>query len=220
MEGKDTQEKERKIPVTFVLEGPRINLLSPPTAEDDSHVQAIFSDSETMQYLQVLYKPQGWTQEDTINRRLDQARQQQEERGLQFSIYSHGKEQSLGRKSEGSELVGFCGFRLLDLEAREGEFGIIIDKNFWGKGYATEALYCMLRYAFEDLVLQRCFASTNPDNKSMLGLYTKFGIKQVSDTPRQDAKNHLWRDFAIYQHEWPEIKAKMQAAVSSRMSTE
>ena len=214
MQGKT--DKEKRIPETFVLKGPRINLLSPPTSVDDCKVRAMLSDSETMEFLQVLYKSQGWTEEEAASRRIDQARQQQEEHGLHFSIYSHGKDQSQDRESEGAEYVGFCGFRLMDLEAREGEFGIIIDRNFWGKGYATEALYCMLQYAFEELNLLRCFASTNPDNKPMLNLFTKYGMKRVSDQPRTDEKNFVWLDFSIYENEWPEIKAKMQSAVGQR----
>jgi hypothetical protein len=48
----------------------------------------------------------------------------------------------------------------------------------------------------------------------MLTLFSKFGYKQIGDRdkPRQDGQ-HLWLDFVIEEHEWPTIKAKMEAVI-------
>ena len=72
-----------------------------------------------------------------------------------------------------------------------------------------------MQYAFEELHLQRCFAGTNPDNAPMQGLFNKFGIKRVSDKPREDS-GHLWLDYAVYESEWPEVKVKMQEALEQK----
>ena len=73
--------------------------------------------------------------------------------------------------AETGELIGAVS--LLDIQAgHQAEIGYWFGKAHWGKGYGTEALQAVLRYAFTDLGLQRvhgrCLARNPASGRVML----------------------------------------------------
>ena len=62
-------------------------------------------------------------------------------------------------------LMGFAG--ILEFEyknTKEYEFGFVLAKDFWGKGYATKIGKAQIDFAFRDMGLKRIYALTNPKN--------------------------------------------------------
>lgn len=58
------------------------------------------------------------------------------------------------------------------------EFDIVIHrKEFWGKGYGTDAAKTILKYGFEKLKLHMVYLHTYEYNKRALSLYKKLGFK-------------------------------------------
>jgi ribosomal-protein-alanine N-acetyltransferase len=61
------------------------------------------------------------------------------------------------------EIVGWAGLQFLP-ELNETEVGYLLDRPFWGKGYATEAALASLNFGFERFDLDHIIALVHPDN--------------------------------------------------------
>jgi ribosomal-protein-alanine N-acetyltransferase len=76
----------------------------------------------------------------------------------------------------GSELLGWCGLQFLP-ETGETEVGYLLGKPWWGKGYATEAAYASLSFAFNDLsTFDQIIALVHPDNQASIRVIEKIGM--------------------------------------------
>lgn len=63
------------------------------------------------------------------------------------------------------ELIGEIGLHL-DKTNNSAQFGYWIGEPFWGKGLATEALSAILKFGFEELNLNKIYATHYPENKA------------------------------------------------------
>ncbi|ASJ02619.1 ribosomal protein-serine acetyltransferase [Thermococcus profundus] len=61
-------------------------------------------------------------------------------------------------KNEEKTLVGLIGLHNIDLYSRNAELGYFLGPEHWGMGYATEAVFLAVRYAFEWLNLRKLYA--------------------------------------------------------------
>jgi RimJ/RimL family protein N-acetyltransferase len=88
------------------------------------------------------------------------------------------------------QLIGNCGLHNLDWKNRSAVFGIIIgEKTFWNKGYGTDATRTLLRFAFEQLGLNRVELEVYAFNPRAARAYEKAGFRR--DGVRRAA---LYRD--------------------------
>jgi RimJ/RimL family protein N-acetyltransferase len=65
-------------------------------------------------------------------------------------------------------IIGACGLVMQD---KAPELGYWLGVNYWGKGYATEALHAVIDYAFTDLAHEALAAAarvTNPGSRRVL----------------------------------------------------
>jgi RimJ/RimL family protein N-acetyltransferase len=76
------------------------------------------------------------------------------------------------------EIVGWAGLQFL-LELNETEVGFLLDRPFWGKGYATEAALASLRFGFENFSLDHIIALVHPDNLASRRVIEKCGMIYV-----------------------------------------
>lgn len=63
------------------------------------------------------------------------------------------------------------------VEGKIAEIGYILNPDFWGKGYMSEALEGVLEVAFKHMMLHRIWLRTMSDNSRSLGLIHKFGFE-------------------------------------------
>ena len=75
-----------------------------------------------------------------------------------------------------SELIGDCGFHVLETEPRQAEFSISLAPKYQCHGYATEALRALLNYLFADLRKHRAFGSVDPRNLRSIKLMQRVGM--------------------------------------------
>lgn len=75
---------------------------------------------------------------------------------------------------DNDELVGGVG--LTELETNLFELGYWIGKSYWGKGYATEACFGLLRYAKEAHEKAQVFAKVDPINHVSERVLFKLGF--------------------------------------------
>ncbi len=73
--------------------------------------------------------------------------------------------------------LGIIGIKDLDSLHQRANFGIFIKREFWGKGYAKNAMMLFFRYLFEEIHLHRIILQVLNNNKRAIGLYESFGFK-------------------------------------------
>jgi RimJ/RimL family protein N-acetyltransferase len=78
------------------------------------------------------------------------------------------------------ELIGNCGYIDLDHLNQTAEVGIFIgNKNYWNKGYGTEALTLLLDYGFKALNLHNIGLRVCSFNRRAIKSYEKTGFKII-----------------------------------------
>ena len=81
---------------------------------------------------------------------------------------------------EKNELIGNCGFLDIDYLNQTAETGLFIgNKNYWNKGYGSEALTLLLDYGFKALNLNNIMLRVCPFNKRAIKSYEKVGFKII-----------------------------------------
>lgn len=114
--------------------------------------------------------------------------------GLVFAskiITEEGEKQALERlkdnginlaiiDKETNELIGNCGFPKFDQLNQSAEVGIFIgDKDYWSRGYGTEALKLLCDYGFNVLNLYNIGLVVYSYNVQAYKSYKKVGFKEV-----------------------------------------
>ncbi|QTD40607.1 GNAT family N-acetyltransferase [Sporosarcina sp. Te-1] len=77
---------------------------------------------------------------------------------------------------ESNSIIGSCGYNSLDFSNAKAEIGYDISKNYWGKGYATEAVRSLVDYAFNTLKFNRIEAKVQPENKNSIKVLQKLNF--------------------------------------------
>jgi len=107
---------------------------------------------------------------------------------------------------DGDSLIGFIG--LFDLYQRHGDTLVAIalgERKFWGKGYGTDAMRVMLRYAFNELNLRRVGLIVFEYNPRAIRSYEKVGFipeGRVHGAMLRDGKRWDYLYMGILRDEW------------------
>lgn len=84
---------------------------------------------------------------------------------------------ALELKSTGA-LIGDVAFFIKREDERQAMIGYSLARPYWGKGYAFEALSCLLAYLFEEMKLHRISAECDVENISSWRLLEKIGFRR------------------------------------------
>ena len=76
------------------------------------------------------------------------------------------------------ELIGWAGLQYLP-ELDETEVGFLLDRAFWGKGYATEAAQASIKFGFDRFELDHIIALVHPDNLASWRVIEKCGMTYI-----------------------------------------
>jgi ribosomal-protein-alanine N-acetyltransferase len=85
---------------------------------------------------------------------------------------------------EENKLIGWCGFGPLEFEPSEIEIYYGLSRDYWGKGFATEAAKALLDYGFGLIGLDKIVAIVMPENIASKKVIEKMGMiyqKQVKN---------------------------------------
>ncbi|MBN1918728.1 MAG: GNAT family N-acetyltransferase [Verrucomicrobia bacterium] len=78
---------------------------------------------------------------------------------------------------DGGAYLGNVGLHRISWEDRRATFGIFIgEKAYWGKGYGTDATRAIVRFAFEQMNLNRVDLQVLADNERGIRCYEKVGF--------------------------------------------
>ncbi len=104
------------------------------------------------------------------------------------------------------QLIGTVGLGEIDAEHCQAEMGFWVGVPFWGRGYATEAARRVVRYAFEELNLNRVYAHHMVRNPASGRVLEKIGMKQEGLLRQRLRKWGVFEDvvlLAILRDDWP-----------------
>jgi RimJ/RimL family protein N-acetyltransferase len=108
---------------------------------------------------------------------------------------------------EDGKMIGYTSINSIDCRNLKAEWGgtIIGEKDFWGKGYATEAAMLMLEYLFEQYPMHKCYGYCLEEHqvteKMLLSLgFTKEGF--VRDDVFKDGEFKSKLLFSILRDEY------------------
>jgi len=89
---------------------------------------------------------------------------------------------------ENNKFIGWGGFGVIDCFYPDKEIYYLIGKEYWGKGYATEAMSALIHYYFNTIGLDKLIALAKPENISSNKVIQKLGFKLeriVSGMPKE-----------------------------------
>ena len=103
-----------------------------------------------------------------------------------------------------SNVIGGTGL-YIDVENNTAEIGYSLAKDYWGKGYITEATTEVVRWGFEDLKLYKIFAKANAENFRSLNVMKKLGMNQEALLKEHNLIRGKRKDevlFSILKDDW------------------
>lgn len=127
---------------------------------------------------------------------------------LNTKVFNGDTKQFIIEKTSTGERIGSVYIRDIDTTHRKGEFGIFIgEDSARGKGYGAMATSELLRYAFEELNLNRVFLRVFADNPSAIACYKKAGFSEDGIACEDVWINNIPRDIvfmSILKSKWRE----------------
>jgi RimJ/RimL family protein N-acetyltransferase len=104
------------------------------------------------------------------------------------------------------QLIGFVGLNSIQWHHGDAWVGIGIgEREYWGKGYGTDAMRLILRYAFTELNLYRVSLGVFEYNPRALRSYQKAGFVvegRVRQALLRDGRRWDWIVMGILREEW------------------
>jgi RimJ/RimL family protein N-acetyltransferase len=89
---------------------------------------------------------------------------------------------------QGGKFVGQCILHKFDNAARTCELGITIgDRDYHGRGYGTDAVRLLTRYAFRLLNMRKVYLTTNGTNERGQKAFAKSGFEEEARL-----RDHIW----------------------------
>lgn len=99
----------------------------------------------------------------------------------------------------GERYIGNVSLQSIDFINRSAEVAILLgEKGCWGKGCGREAVFLLLRHAFQDLNLHRIYFGTPESNVAMQKLGEALGMRLEGRKRQAFFKNGRYEDVLEY----------------------
>jgi len=177
-----------------MLTGERVRLRAPERTDIPTFVKW-FNDPEVTQFL-LRSPPMGM---------------EEEERWFDNLVRDEGKVFCI--ETLDGRLIGNLGVMHIDWSNRKADIGVVLgEKDYWSKGYGTEAITLLLGYMFEELNLHRIWLYCEEDNKRAQRCYEKCGFRKEGvfrDNRRKGGRYLNDIVYSVLRQEWDAMKGKI-----------
>jgi RimJ/RimL family protein N-acetyltransferase len=184
--------------------------------ENDTAILAsIFSNPISRKHLLFLQPPNGWgndekkqwTEQDYMDRVNVQNETRLNGKSCVFNIILLAS--TSGEKTD--KCIGTTGYVTID--DNHGYLGIITDPNTTRMGYATEALYTAINFAFEKLGVTKITMLTDEVNQEMRGWCENSAGLKLNGKKQMEINGYLFIEceYTFYLNQWNNsIKIKLE----------
>ena len=95
--------------------------------------------------------------------------------------------------------------------------GYSLFNQYWGMGYASEALLALIDIAFKDHKLHRIVAGIEPGNKKSIQLVKKIGFRNEGVSKKIVLLRDQWQDLIQFALTCEDIGIKWQGSVQAKV---
>lgn len=113
------------------------------------------------------------------------------------------------RREDGAIVGGMALSQIFRKAFQNAYLGYYLAEKFTGKGYMSEAVRLILRFAFKELKLHRVEANVQPENLASIAVLQRCGFTREGFSPKYLKIGGRWRDherFAIIAEDWRKRK--------------
>lgn len=134
--------------------------------EDISGIRSWVTDENTTRYLGGVYlRPQSWEQSERTLADL-------------LNGEAGGVHLAVGEKANNLRYLGQVSLSMIDNVARHAELAVVLCPDSTHKGLGREAISLMLRFAFEQLNLNRVYLKVHAENARAIRCYEACGFRR------------------------------------------
>ena len=164
-----------------MLSGKLVNL-RPYDMSDLDEVMEWINNQEVRQYLSLIYP----------------CSRIQESEWIEKATHQQGNEVLLAIETKDHVYLGGIGLHKIDYINRHSEIGIAIGKKeYWGKGYGTDAMLTLLDYAFNQLNLHKVYLRVFSNNPRGIRCYEKCGFRKEGVQREHRYRNNKYYDDVL-----------------------
>jgi RimJ/RimL family protein N-acetyltransferase len=178
----------------------KLVILRPVKRTDIDHFLKWFNDPEVIQYLG-MYLPMTEMSEEKFIEDLGGTRAQTNAMFIIEAI-----------DGPDSKPIGSTSLNSINAKDHNATFGIAIgEKEYWSKGYGTDAAKLIIRYGFEQLNLYRINSGALGFNERSIKMHRKIGFVEEGRQRQAIFKNGAFHDhvlFGVLRSEWLKLKDK------------
>jgi len=117
----------------------------------------------------------------------------------QQDIYEAKQLRLMIAENDSNTSVGMIDVFNFEPKHKRAGIGILINSEFEGKGYATEALQLLVNYMFMHLDLHQVYANITDDNLKSISLFEKQGFKKIGIKKDWIYSNGIYKNELLYQ---------------------
>ena len=153
---------------------------------DHAALYAVESDAAVTRYLP--YEPRSF---DAVRKLIVERLQEQgsiERAVYDLAIEQHGTGALLGR----------CGLKIDAGMQRSAMIWYVLAPQYWGRGFATEAVRALVSVAFREMALHRLWADIDPRNVGSLRVVEKLGFLREGHLRENYFLKGEWCDTYLY----------------------
>lgn len=96
--------------------------------------------------------------------------------------------------------VGTIGLRNIDFRYGEGTLGIIVNAGDVSRGFGTDAVKALVRYAFENLGLRKVYLDVAEGNDRAMHCYDRVGFSRIGQ--HRGSEGILYVDMVLTKERW------------------
>jgi RimJ/RimL family protein N-acetyltransferase len=112
--------------------------------------------------------------------------------------------------------IGSIGLEGISAESRKAVLGIMIgDKTCWNRGFGTDAILALLRFAFDEINLHRVWLEVHADNARAQACYRKCGFVEEGRKRHDRYRGGVYVDTIVMGVLEDEYRALQQKAAQS-----